>query len=378
MITIWRRHTDGCEFKKKGRAYIKCTCPIWADGYADGRRVFRQSLHTRDMARARTRAGDLESSDTRPTKLVSEAADAYIANCESSGLQTSSVRKYLNVVTQLKTFCKSKDIRSLNELTVEALDAYRATRSLSPLTATKELETLRMFLGFCVARKWIDDNPAKRIKSPRKVKPKEVVPFTPDELKAIFAACDRVGQSAYERARALGMVSTLRYTALRIGDVSTLARDRISRDGTIWRIFLHTEKTGQPVFLPVPPDMKAALDVVPIPEGTVGESRHFFWSGNSAVKTVKAGADRTLRAVFKVAGLKDAHPHKFRHTLATELLGRGATFEEVADILGNSPEVVRKHYAKWSRARQSRIDELMNQAYFGMDEVENNRPRWTH
>ena len=75
-----------------------------------------------------------------------------------------------------------------------------------------------------------------------------------------------------------------------------------------------------------------------------------------------------LRAVFQVAGVKDAHAHRFRHTLATELLGAGATFEEVADVLGNSPAIVRKHYAKWSSARQARIDELM-------ERVRNQKPK---
>jgi predicted transcriptional regulator len=45
--------------------------------------------------------------------------------------------------------------------------------------------------------------------------------------------------------------------------------------------------------------------------------------------------------------------------LATRLLEQGATFEEVADILGNSPEVVRMHYGKWSKGRQANIDRLM-------------------
>jgi predicted transcriptional regulator len=56
-----------------------------------------------------------------------------------------------------------------------------------------------------------------------------------------------------------------------------------------------------------------------------------------------------------------------RHTLAMELLGNGASFEEVADILGNSPEIVSKHYAKWSSARQSRIDDLMARVHSGTD-----------
>jgi site-specific recombinase XerD len=47
-------------------------------------------------------------------------------------------------------------------------------------------------------------------------------------------------------------------------------------------------------------------------------------------------AERTLSAVFKKSGVKDAHAHRYRHTLATRLLEQGATFEQVADILGNS------------------------------------------
>jgi hypothetical protein len=43
------------------------------------------------------------------------------------------------------------------------------------------------------------------------------------------------------------------------------------------------------------------------------------------------------------------------------------SFEEVADILGNLPEIVRKHYAKWSPARQSRIDDLMERVHSGAD-----------
>jgi hypothetical protein len=47
----------------------------------------------------------------------------------------------------------------------------------------------------------------------------------------------------------------------------------------------------------------------------------------------------------------------------TELLGNGGSFEDVADILGNSPEIVRKHYAKWSPARQNRIDDPMTRVH---------------
>jgi len=219
---------------------------------------------------------------------------------------------------------------------------------------------------------------ARRIKSPRNIKPNDVEPFTPAEVVAIVTACDLIGRGSYERMRARAMVLTLRYTALRIGDVSMLARDRISRDGDRWRIFLRTEKNGQPVFLPIPGDMKAALDAVPVPRGCSGVSRYFFWSGNSTEKAMKASADKCLAAVFRKSGVKGAHAHRFRHTLATELLGSGASVEDVADILGNSPEIVRKHYAKWSPARQARIDDLMQKVHFGTDWAITEKPSRVH
>ncbi len=63
--------------------------------------------------------------------------------------------------------------------------------------------------------------------------------------------------------------------------------------------------------------------------------------------------------MFKKSKVKDAHAHRFRHTLATRLLEQDASFELVADVLGNSPAVVRKHYGKWSKARQQNINRLM-------------------
>src|SRR5271157_724058 len=374
MLTIWRRHTNMCPHRAKGRNVLKCNCPLWADGYVDGKRLLRQSLKTRDLARARKKAVALEAPDTSVFKAVGEAVTAFLEHCESEGLTLSTIRKYRNALGKLREFCEGKGIDAVGELTTEQLDAFRSGRGLKQITSSKELEILRQFCGFCVGRRWASENVARRIKSPRNIKPNDVEPFTPAEVAAIIAACDKFGQTVYERLRALAMILVLRYTALRIGDVAMLARDRISRDGHRWRIFLRTEKSGQPVFLPIPSDMKAALDALPIPKGAVGECRYFFWSGLGSEKAMKANADRTLHAVFKKSGVAKAHAHRFRHTLATELLGSGASFEDVADILGNSPEIVRKHYAKWCPARQARIDDLMEKVHFGTDWTITDKP----
>ena len=85
---------------------------------------------------------------------------------------------------------------------------------------------MRQFFGFCLERKWLDENPAKKIKAPRNIRPEEVVPYTAAEVSRILAACDVIGPGPYERLRAQAMVLLLRYTGLRISDVATLERDR--------------------------------------------------------------------------------------------------------------------------------------------------------
>jgi site-specific recombinase XerD len=363
MLTIWRRHTDACPHRSKGRNVLKCSCPLWADGYVNGKRVLRQSLKTRDMARARKKAVALESPDLHVFKPIGEAVAAFLDHCGSATLKFSTIRKYRNSLNHLKAFCEGRKIDAISELTIDHLDAFRASRALKPITSSKELELLRQFCGFCADRKWCLENVAKRIKSPRNITPNSVEPFSTNEVATIISACDTIGRGPYERLRARAMILILRYTAIRIGDVALLDRARISRDGDRWRIFLRTEKSGKPVFLPIPGELKAALDLVPAPRGSDQDCRWFFWNGASSERAMKGIAERSLASVFKASNVPRAHAHRFRHTLATELLGSGASFEEVADILGNSPEVVRKHYAKWSPARQSRIDDLLERVH---------------
>jgi integrase len=262
----------------------------------------------------------------------------------------------------LKVHAAKLNLHMIDEVQPDAIDAFRTTRGVCALTWTKELQILRNFFNFCMDREWTVRNPASRVAMPKNIQPTDKEPYAPNEMIKIFAACDTFGRYAYERLRARAMVRALRHTALRISDVATLGRDRIRRG----EIYLRTLKNGKVVKLPIHPELQKALDAIPVPRGTVGEPRYFFWSGNGTARGAIRDATRTLAAVFKTSGVAGAHPHRFRHTLATELLGAGASFEEVADILGNSPNIVRKYYAKWSQKRQDRISTLLN-SVFGMD-----------
>ena len=364
MLTPWRRHLKECPHRTKGRRYVKCSCPIWCDGLLDGKR-YRKPVKTsgggtvRDWQRAIRLIAALEDPSAPRLKPISEAITSFEQHIVS--LESSTQRKYKNVLRQFQAYCQKAGLHDVADVSVEDLDGYRASRELARTTGQKELETLRQFFSFCRDRNWTDDNPARRIKSAKHVKPAEVVPYTGDELGRIIAASQAIGRTAYERLRARAMVLLLDNTALRVSDVATLARDRVQNN----RILIRTLKTGEPVELELWPDTVSALEALPSPRGAEAKPRYFFWNGRTSRRAVVGIAERTLAAVFKASGVADAHAHRFRHTLATRLLGMGASLEDVADVLGNSPTIVRKHYAKWSRARQARIDSLMRAAHFG-------------
>jgi integrase len=74
--------------------------------------------------------------------------------------------------------------------------------------------------------------------------------------------------------------------------------------------------------------LQKALDLLPLPKGAVDqECPYFFWSGNGDPRTFVRDVTRTMTMVFKASGVTGACSHRFRHTLATEVLELGGTFE---------------------------------------------------
>jgi integrase len=70
-----------------------------------------------------------------------------------------------------------------------------------------------------------------------------------------------------------------------------------------------------------------------------------------------------MDAVFRRSGVAGAHPHRFRDTLASELLGKDGSIERVAGILGDSPATIRRYYAKWTPEFQTLQDDLIRKIH---------------
>jgi len=64
----------------------------------------------------------------------------------------------------------------------------------------------------------------------------------------------------------------------------------------------------------------------------------------------------------KVPGVRSGHmvSHRLRDTFAVDLLQKGVPMEEVSKLLWHeSIKTTEKHYAKWVKGRQDRLDSLV-------------------
>ncbi len=348
MLTLYRRHRKECPYSDD-RYHRRCTCTVWAQGTIEGTPI-RESLKTRSWERAeqikRDREAGRSAKPETPAAMTIEAAiKLFIEDCESRNLTDSPLKKHKRLTRRFGDFLMPLGIEFFPGVTTDIIRRFRSTWKLSPRTAAKELERLRSFFRFCVEAGWISINPAKAVKSP---KSKELprLPFSDDEVAKIL--------SKTENDRELAFVRILRHTGLRIGDASLLQKSAISEN----RVYLYTTKGGTPVHIVLPPDLVSLLNSLPAPGG------YFFLFGESTKMHTTADLwRRRIKRMCKDAKVTPDHPHRFRHTLAADLLTKGASVEDVAAILGNSPAVVMKHYSQFCRRRQDRLDDLISKTW---------------
>jgi integrase/recombinase XerD len=361
MLTIYRRHSAKCAHRSQGRNYRRCTCPIWVDGFVGGQEI-REALHLRNWEKAQEKVREWEAEGLRRPQpepiTIAQATRDFLSDAEARELRAPTLYKYRLLFRQMESFAQGEGLRLLRELNLGMLRKFRAGWPNHNLSALKKLECLRAFFRFAHESKWIDDNPARQIARP-KITDRPTMPFTREEMIRILAACDRyednyrrIGQANARRLRAFVLV--LRYTGMRIGDTVTLERERITGN----KLLLYTAKTGTPVYCPLPDFLIQALAAVP------QTSRYFFWSGESKVKSAVGDWQRSLAKLFRLAEVPDGHAHRFRDTLAVELLLAGVPLERVSMLLGHqSVKITEKHYAPWVHARQAQLEADVKRAW---------------
>ena len=98
-----------------------------------------------------------------------------------------------------------------------------------------------------------------------------------------------------------------------------------------------------------------------------GNATYVFWNKQKADSSEYRQATRMgeqIKEVFDAAGVQSkGHmiSHRLRATFAVDLLTKGLPLEHASKLLGHkSVTTTEKHYAKWVKGRQDRLDALVS------------------
>ena len=350
MLTLYRRHTRKCG--QRDRYYRRCKCPVWVEGTTGAGQYIRRSLKLNNWERAEGRKREIEgpqdvtlSSKGQPPKAITvrDAFAAFYQDCEARNLNESTLRKYRLLRDRFVEFAGLR-CPSLQEANVQRLREFRSQWKDGPRSAGKKIDRLRTFFRFCIDNQWVERNPALSLKTPL-VKDKPTLPYSREEMAKIM---DHAGET-------LAFVLTLRYTGMRISDAAMLRTSAVEGN----RVFLYTQKTGTPVYVPVPEILTTSLrEINPV-------GGYFFLGGESTrLDTCTELWRRQLAHVFKKAKIANGHPHRFRDTFAVELLLVGVPIEHVSILLGHaSIKITERHYSPWVKTRQEQLEEEVSRAW---------------
>lgn len=374
MLKTYRRHVKGCRYfsgksTNGNRNKNNCRCPVHVDGFLNGERI-NHSLKIRDWTRANEIIRDWEIAGSvqeaaRTDATVAQACADFRADLVAQHLSEASLKKYGVLLTNrrlpenrdkhspsLTEFCTENGIQFVSQLTLPVLTRFRGEWKDGAIAGGKKLERLRSFGRFLTDRGWWKENLAKKLKRPHATDG-PTMPFTRDEVSALLAACARFtdwhGEADQENARRLRVfILFLRYSGLRIGDAASCPIDRLVGN----RLFVNTQKTRVQVFIPLPPFVVEALESCPRKS-----NKYWFWTGIGTKETLTGNWRRAFRRLCEIAGIKDGHPHRFRDTMAVELLLAGTPIERISVLLGHSSvKVTQRHYAPWIQERQAQAE----------------------
>jgi integrase len=146
----------------------------------------------------------------------------------------------------------------------------------------------------------------------------------------------------------------LRHTGFRGSDAVRLRFGEIDWDRQ--EINRLTLKRRKRVVLPIRSELFFALEIErdrrgpdPDPEERV------LLNPATGRPLTRPGLYRRMLALGKRAGVLDSHPHRFRDTLAVDMLLKGASPYDVAKILGDTIDTIERHYAPFVPELRARV-----------------------
>jgi integrase len=271
-------------------------------------------------------------------------------------LQESTETRYELTLREFETFLAEKEVSLLPDITRSLVEQFKTWR-LSRIMRRKHarggtglaLDVAILHRAFAVAveDEMIIRNPVRMEERPGENPQRGAEPFTGGELL-------RLREHAGEDLLAFLL---LRWTGFRGSDAVWMSWKEVHLDQKeIERI---TQKRKKKVVVPIQVELLFALEAEYASRKPLA-SDPVLLNPSTGKPLTRPRLYHRMLALGKRAGVLNAHPHRFRDTLAVDMLLRGGSPYDVAKILGDTIDTVERHYTPFVKELRDRVRVLLD------------------
>lgn len=217
--------------------------------------------------------------------------------------------------------------KPLDKITEDDLFLYLARYQKTRNVSNTYLDNMRLvfssFFTWCNNKGYISKNPTiglEPIKSEKKIKK----PFSDEELEKLRRACTK--------ERDIALIEFLYSTGVRASELIALNRNDVDFNGKTIIVYGKGNKERE-VYLTA----TACLHLKEYLKTRADDNEALFVTTRKPYNRLTvAGLEHIIKNLGKSAGVEHCHPHRFRRTMATNVLRKGAPLEEVKELLGHT------------------------------------------
>lgn len=295
---------------------------------------------------------------------MSDAVEGYVLSSLAEGYSPLTIAAYRSALNIMIEYLGDKELTEISTQDLRRFMHYLVTdysptrvnnpSNTDPLSTASHHRYWKAMRSFF---KWADRDlgcgrPDEKIKMP-KSENKTVVPLTADEINKIINACDYANvpegkrrSYKFRRPTALrdkALVLTLLDTGVRVGELTRIRIADVNlENGEVFIRPHHVKKTHSRTVFISAPTQKAIWRYLTSRDDSRGGDPLFVTVSNQPMTRMRVLG--VVRSLGESAGVKNVHPHKFRHTFAITWLRNGGDPFTLKRLLGHSSlEIVNRY-----------------------------------
>jgi len=270
--------------------------------------------------------------------------DQFLASLKhEKNASPHTIASYKRDLLQLAGYLEERKVvlRRIDNVILRGFLARLHENQNKKSTVARKLAAIRSFFQFCIKKKWLEDNPAKVVATPKQEK--HVPSFLSEDEMAQFLDLPQANQPLDLRDKAA--LELLYATGMRVSELAGLNLDDLNFSERLIRVRGKGKKER------LIPFGRKAVDSLTfyirsrpqINKGNIEDKALFlnYRGERLSSRSVERIVDKYIRVT---AVRRKISPHSLRHSFASHLLSRGADLRVIQELLGHESLATTQKY----------------------------------